>query len=226
MIKFSRDAELDFDDDISKSYLEKISQSVKDRLKGDPLRFVYDKEIDPNTLKFLLEKMNINSEIDSVIPGGKYHNKKDYMNFPILNNDLAYDKIEQLVIKDFYKHKTVFESIDERDFLVHTPFHKFNHILTFLSEASIDPDVKRICITIYRLSKLSSVANTLINAAKNGKEVVVQIELQARFDETNNIDYAKLMQDQGVKLIFGIPTLKVHAKVCVVEKLINNKILT
>ena len=225
MIKFSRDAELDFDDDISKSYLEKISQSVKDRLKGDPLRFVYDKEIDPNTLKFLLEKMNINSEIDSVIPGGKYHNKKDYMNFPILNNDLAYDKIEQLVIKDFYKHKTVFESIDERDFLVHTPFHKFNHILTFLSEASIDPDVKRICITIYRLSKLSSVANTLINAAKNGKEVVVQIELQARFDETNNIDYAKLMQDQGVKLIFGIPTLKVHAKVCVVEKLINNRIL-
>ena len=225
MIKFSRDAELDFDDDISKSYLEKISQSVKDRLKGDPLRFVYDKEIDPNTLKFLLEKMNINSEIDSVIPGGKYHNKKDYMNFPILNNDLAYDKIEHLVIKDFYKHKTVFESIDERDFLVHTPFHKFNHILTFLSEASIDPDVKRICITIYRLSKLSSVANTLINAAKNGKEVIVQIELQARFDETNNIDYAKLMQDQGVKLIFGIPTLKVHAKVCVVEKLINNKIL-
>ena len=225
MIKFSRDAELDFDDDISKSYLEKISQSVKDRLKGDPLRFVYDKEIDPNTLKFLLEKMNINSEIDSVIPGGKYHNKKDYMNFPILNNDLAYDKIEHLVINDFYKHKTVFESIDERDFLVHTPFHKFNHILTFLSEASIDPDVKRICITIYRLSKLSSVANTLINAAKNGKEVVVQIELQARFDETNNIDYAKLMQDQGVKLIFGIPTLKVHAKVCVVEKLINNKIL-
>jgi len=225
MIKFSRDAELDFDDDISKSYLEKISQSVKDRLKGDPLRFVYDKEIDPNTLKFLLEKMNINSEIDSVIPGGKYHNKKDYMNFPILNNDLAYDKIEQLVIKDFYKHKTVFESIDERDFLVHTPFHKFNHILTFLSEASIDPDVKRICITIYRLSKLSSVANTLINAAKNGKEVIVQIELQARFDETNNIDYAKLMQDQGVKLIFGIPTLKVHAKVCVVEKFLNNKIL-
>ena len=225
MIKFSRDAELDFDDDISKSYLEKISQSVKDRLKGDPLRFVYDKEIDPNTLKFLLEKMNINSEIDSVIPGGKYHNKKDYMNFPVLNNDLAYDKIEHLVIKDFYKHKTVFKSIDERDFLVHTPFHKFNHILTFLSEASIDPDVKRICITIYRLSKLSSVANTLINAAKNGKEVVVQIELQARFDETNNIDYAKLMQDQGVKLIFGIPTLKVHAKVCVVEKLIKNKIL-
>ena len=225
MIKFSRDAELDFDDDISKSYLEKISQSVKDRLKGDPLRFVYDKEIDPNTLKFLLKKMNINSEIDSVIPGGKYHNKKDYMNFPVLDNDLAYDKIEHLVIKDFYKHKTVFKSIDERDFLVHTPFHKFNHILTFLSEASIDPDVKRICITIYRLSKLSSVANTLINAAKNGKEVIVQIELQARFDETNNIDYAKLMQDQGVKLIFGIPTLKVHAKVCVVEKFLNNKIL-
>ena len=149
--------------------------------------------------------------------------KKDYMNFPILNNDLAYEEIDQLVVKDFYKHKTVFESIEERDFLIHTPFHKFNHILTFLSEASIDPDVKRISITIYRLSKLSSVANTLINAVKNGKEVIVQIELQARFDETNNIDYAQLMQDQGVKLIFGIPTLKVHAKVCVVEKLIKNR---
>ena len=223
MIKFSRDAELDFDNDISKSYLEKISKSVKNRLKGEPLRFVYDKEIAPDTLTFLLEKMKINPEVDSIIPGGKYHNKKDYMNFPILNNDLAYEEIDQLVVKDFYKHKTVFESIEERDFLIHTPFHKFNHILTFLSEASIDPDVKRISITIYRLSKLSSVANTLINAVKNGKEVIVQIELQARFDETNNIDYAQLMQDQGVKLIFGIPTLKVHAKVCVVEKLIKNR---
>ena len=224
MIKFSRDAELDFDDDISKSYLEKISQSVKDRLKGEPVRFVYDKEINAETLKFLLSKMNINSDTDSIIPGGKYHNRRDYMNFPNLKKKLTYKKIIPLSIVDFNNNKSVFETLDKKDFLQHTPYHNFNHILSFLSEASIDPDVRKISITIYRLSRLSSVANTLINAAKGGKEVVVQIELQARFDETANIDYAKLMQEEGVKLIFGIPSLKVHAKICVVEKIIDEKI--
>ena len=224
MIKFSRDAELDFDDDISKSYLEKISQSVKDRLKGEPVRFVYDKEINAETLKFLLAKMNINSDTDSIIPGGKYHNRRDYMNFPNLKTKLTYKKITPLNIVDFNNKKSVFETLEKKDFLQHTPYHNFNHILSFLSEASIDPNVRKISITIYRLSKLSSVANTLINAAKGGKEVVVQIELQARFDETANIDYAKLMQEEGVKLIFGIPSLKVHAKICVVEKIIDKKI--
>ena len=224
MIKFSRDAELDFDDDISKSYLEKISQSVKDRLKGEPVRFIYDKEINPKTLNFLLDKMNINSETDSIIHGGRYHNKRDYMKFPGLNQNLVYKNIIPLNIPGFIKNKSIFKILNDKDFLQHTPYHNFNHILNFLSEASIDPDVKKISITIYRLSKLSSVANTLINAAKSGKKVVVQIELQARFDENANIDYAKLMQDQGVKLIFGIPNLKVHAKICVVEKKIDNKI--
>ena len=224
MIKFSRDAELDFDDDISKSYLEKISQSVKDRLKGEPVRFVFDREINPDTLRFLLTKMNINQETDSIIPGGRYHNKRDYMNFPSLDRQLVYKSINPLNIHGFNFKKSFFENLENKDFLQHTPYHSFNHILSFLSEASIDPDVKRISITIYRLSKLSSVANTLINAAKSGKEVTVQIELQARFDETANIDYAKLMQDEGVKLIFGIPNLKVHAKICVVEKEFNNKI--
>ena len=224
MIKFSRDAELDFDDDISKSYLEKISQSVKDRLNGEPVRFIYDKEINPKTLNFLLDKMNINSETDSIIHGGRYHNKRDYMKFPGLNQNLVHKNIIPLNIPGFMKNKSIFKILNDKDFLQHTPYHNFNHILNFLSEASIDPDVKKISITIYRLSKLSSVANTLINAAKSGKKVVVQIELQARFDENANIDYAKLMQDQGVKLIFGIPNLKVHAKICVVEKKIDNKI--
>lgn len=224
MIKFSRDAELDFDDDISKSYLEKISQSVKDRLKGEPVRFVFDREINPDTLRFLLTKMNINQETDSIIPGGRYHNKRDYMNFPSLDRQLVHKSINPLNIHGFNFKKSFFENLENKDFLQHTPYHSFNHILSFLSEASIDPDVKRISITIYRLSKLSSVANTLINAAKSGKEVTVQIELQARFDETANIDYAKLMQDEGVKLIFGIPNLKVHAKICVVEKEFDNKI--
>ena len=126
--------------------------------------------------------------------------------------------LNPLDLKGFDLSKNIFETLKKRDYLIHTPFHKFSYVLRLLSEASIDPSVYKISITIYRLSKLSSVANALINAAKNGKEVVVQIELQARFDEKANIKYAKLLEEQGVKLIFGIQNLKVHAKICVIER--------
>ena len=225
MVKISRDAELDFAYDISKSYLEKISLSLKNRLSGEPVRFVYDNNIEKDTLKFLLDKLNFNNNTDSIIPGGKYHNRRDYMNFPSIGNkNLIYKKNNPLDIKNFDLKKNIFDSIKKRDFLLHAPYHKFIYVLRFLTEASIDPDVKKISITIYRLSKLSSIANALINAAKNGKEVIVQIELQARFDEKANIKYAKLLEEQGVKLIFGIQNLKVHAKVCVIERKRNNKI--
>ena len=225
MVKISRDAELDFAYDISKSYLEKISLSLKNRLSGEPVRFVYDNNIEKDTLKFLLDKLNFDNNTDSIIPGGKYHNRRDYMNFPSIGNkNLIYKKNNPLDIKNFDLKKNIFDSIKKRDFLLHTPYHKFIYVLRFLTEASIDPDVKKISITIYRLSKLSSIANALINAAKNGKEVIVQIELQARFDEKANIKYAKLLEEQGVKLIFGIQNLKVHAKVCVIERKSNNKI--
>ena len=225
MVKISRDAELDFAYDISKSYLEKISLSLKNRLSGEPVRFVYDNNIEKDTLKFLLDKLNLNNNTDSIIPGGKYHNRRDYMNFPSIGNkNLIYKKNKPLDIKNFDLKKNIFDSIKKRDFLLHTPYHKFIYVLRFLTEASIDPDVKKISITIYRLSKLSSIANALINAAKNGKEVIVQIELQARFDEKANIKYAKLLEEQGVKLIFGIQNLKVHAKVCVIERKSSNKI--
>ena len=225
MVKISRDAELDFAYDISKSYLEKISLSLKNRLSGEPVRFVYDNNIEKDTLKFLLDKLNFNNNTDSIIPGGKYHNRRDYMNFPSIGNkNLIYKKNNPLKIKNFDLKKNIFDSIKKRDFLLHTPYHKFIYVLRFLTEASIDPDVKKISITIYRLSKLSSIANALINAAKNGKEVIVQIELQARFDEKANIKYAKLLEEQGVKLIFGIQNLKVHAKVCVIERKRNNNI--
>ena len=219
MIKFSRDAELDFDDDISKSYLEKISLSIKNRSTGEPVRFVYDDKIEKETLDFLLDKLNFDDNTDSIIPGGKYHNRKDYMSFPSMNqNKLTYEKLKPLNLYNFDLSKNIFDTIKERDYLLHTPFHKFTYILRFLTEASIDPSVTKISITVYRLSKLSSVANALINAAKNGKEVTVQIELQARFDEKANIKYAKLLEEQGVKLIFGIQNLKVHAKICVIER--------
>ena len=219
MIKISRDAELDFDDDISKSYLDKISESVNDRSSGDPVRFVYDSKISSDSLSFLIKKMKIDNETDSMIPGGKYHNRRDYMTFPSLKKkNLLYKQIKPLEIKGFDLNKTMFKSIASKDFLLHAPFHKFLYVINFLLESSIDPKVKNIYITIYRLSKLSKVANALINAAKNGKKVVVQIELQARFDESANIKYAKEMQSHGIKLIFGSPQLKVHSKICIVER--------
>ena len=225
MIKISRDAELDFDDDISKSFLDKIAQSVKERSSGDPVRFVYDSDIRIDSLKFLLNKMQIDDDTDSIIPGGKYHNRRDYMKFPSLGKmDLLYKPIKPLNIKGFKLGESAFSKLNERDYMLHTPFHKFSFIINFLMEASIDPKVKKISITIYRLSKLSKVASALINAAKNGKKVLVQIELQARFDESANIKYAKEMQSHGIKLIFGSPNLKVHSKVCLIERL-ENKII-
>ncbi|MBT4961052.1 MAG: polyphosphate kinase 1, partial [Flavobacteriaceae bacterium] len=224
MVKASRDAELDFDDDISKSYLDKIAQSVKERSSADPVRFVYDSEIKLETLNFLLNKMGINNETDSIIPGGKYHNRRDYMDFPNLNNSLVYKPLIPLNVKGFSHSDNTFDRLKEKDFMIHTPYHKFTYLISFLMKSSIDPKVKKISITIYRLSKLSKVASALINAARNGKKVVVQIELQARFDESANIRYAKEMQSQGIKLIFGSPNLKVHSKICLIERLENGNL--
>ena len=219
MVKISRDAELDFDDDISKSYLDKIAQSVKERSTADPVRFVYDSDIKLDTLNFLLNKMGINNNTDSIIPGGKYHNRRDYMDFPSLSDNLVYEPMQPLNVKDFSHSDNTFDKLKEKDFLIHTPYHKFSYLISFLMKSSIDPKVKKISITIYRLSKLSKVASALINAARNGKKVIVQIELQARFDESANIRYAKEMQSQGIKLIFGSPNLKVHSKICLIERL-------
>ena len=224
MVKISRDAELDFDDDISKSFLDKIAQSVKERSSAEPVRFVYDSEIRLDTLNFLLMQMGINNETDSIIPGGKYHNRRDYMDFPNLLTDLVYKPMHPLNVKGFSHSDNTFDKLKEKDFMIHTPYHKFSYIISFLMKSSIDPKVKKISITIYRLSKLSKIASALINAARNGKKVIVQIELQARFDESANIRYAKEMQSQGIKLIFGSPNLKVHSKICLIERLENGNL--
>ena len=225
MIKISRDAELEFDDDISKSYLEKISESLLDRYSGHPVRFVYDSEMSKETLDFIISKMSIDVENDSIVPGGKYHNRSDYMNFPSLGRkNLIYDDLIPLKISGLNLNKGIFKKIAEKDFLLHTPYQKFLYIINFLIEASIDPKVKKIFITIYRLSKLSKVASALINAARNGKKVFVLIELQARFDESANIKYAKEMQSHGIKISYGSQNLKVHSKICVVERKQENGI--
>ncbi|MFH6604520.1 polyphosphate kinase 1 [Maribacter algicola] len=218
MIKITRDAELDIDNDLSKSFIEKISSSVEHRKIGVPVRFVYDKKIGKDTLKFLKDKMNI-EETDSVIPGGRYHNRRDYMGFPSLGrHDLLYEKVAPLPVKGLSLEGSLFEHIAKKDYLQYTPYHTFSYLIKFLREAALDPKVRSIKITVYRLANNSQVAASLINAVKNGKQVTVQIELQARFDERANIEYAEELQAEGVNLRFGVPGLKVHSKICVIER--------
>ncbi|APX99972.1 polyphosphate kinase 1 [Lacinutrix venerupis] len=225
MIKITRDAELDLESDLSKSFMEKISDSVKDRQDGEPVRFVYDKTIDKQTLSFLMAKMGIESS-DSIIPGGRYHNRRDYMGFPSLGRtDLLYNKIEPLPVKGLSLETSIFEAIAKKDYLQYTPYHTFAYTVKFLREAALDPKVKTIKITIYRLAQISHVASSLINAAINGKKVTVSMEIQARFDEQANIDYAEQMQREGVQLIFGVQGLKVHSKMCLIEREENKKIV-
>ena len=224
MIKITRDAELDIDNDLSKSFIQKISSSVAGRKVSNPVRFVYDNRIKVDTLRFLKDKMDI-EETDSVIPGGRYHNRRDYMGFPSLGrSDLLYDKIEPLPIKGLSLEGSIFEKIAQKDYLQYAPYHTFAYVIKFLKEAALDPFVKSIKITVYRLAKDSQVAAALINAAKNGKEVTVQIELQARFDEQANIEYANKLQEEGIRLIFGVPGLKVHSKICTVERQEGNHV--
>ena len=218
MIKITRDAELDIDNDLSKSFIEKISASVENRRISNTVRFVYDRAIASDTLAFLKEKMQI-EDTDSVIPGGRYHNRRDYMGFPSMGrDDLMYDKIDPLPIKGLSLEGSLFESIAERDYLLYAPYQTFSYVIKFLREAALDPKVRSIKITVYRLADNSQVAASLINAVKNGKQVTVQIELQARFDERANIEYAEQLQAEGVKLIFGVPGLKVHSKICVIDR--------
>ena len=224
MIKITRDAELDIDSDLSRSFLDKISKSVARRSSGDPVRFVYDRDIDPDMLEFFMNKMNIEST-DSVIPGGRYHNRRDYMKFPSLGRqDLLYETKVPLRIKGLNFEGSLLAKIAKKDYLLHAPYQSFRYVVKFLREAALDPQVKSIKITIYRLAEVSHIASSLINAAKNGKDVVVQIELRARFDEAANIYYAEQMQEEGVQMIFGVKGLKVHCKACVIERLEGGKI--
>jgi polyphosphate kinase len=225
MIKITRDAQLDIDSDMSKSMLEKIATSVKDRRIGEPVRFVYDQSIGKDTLKFFLTNMGIDAS-DSIIPGGRYHNRRDFMDFPNLGRfDLLYEPKIPLPVEGLSLDGSILNKIAKKDYLVNAPYQSFSYIIKFLREAALDPHVTAIKITLYRLAKNSQVISSLINAAKNGKKVTVQIELQARFDEASNISYAEQMQTEGIELIFGIKGLKVHSKICLVERIQNGKLV-
>ena len=217
-IKITRDAELDIDDDISESYMDKLHKSIKQRQEGNPVRFIYDSMIPGDLLKLLKEKLNLTKE-DTLIAGSKYHNNRDFMNFPATGSRLLnYAPIKYLSHKDINPDKGLLKSMRKKDILLHYPYQSFNYVIDLLREASIDPKVFSIKMTLYRVAKNSSVLNALINAVKNGKSVVAVLELQARFDEESNMYWANRLQEEGVKVIFGVPGLKVHSKLCLVSR--------
>jgi polyphosphate kinase len=202
-IKITRDAELDIEDDLSESYIRKIVKSLKQRKGGNPVRFIYDSEMPEELRSSIFNKLNLRPE-DTVIDGSRYHNNRDFISFPVFDGRQ-------------YTYKPII-AIPHKDILLHLPYHSFDYILDLLREASIDPKVTSIKITIYRVAKNSSVMNALINAAKNGKSVVAVLELQARFDEEANVHWANRLQEEGVRVIFGVPGLKVHSKLILITR--------
>jgi polyphosphate kinase len=223
-IKVTRDAELDIDNDLTKSFLEIIDASVTDRKSGQPVRFVYDSSMPVDLLDYLKDKMGLDEE-DNLIPGGRYHNFKDYMNFPNLGGrEMFYSPTPPLSHPLIQPHKSILEVIRNKDVLLHFPYQKFDHYINLLREAAIDPDVKSVSITLYRVARNSRVINALISAAMNGKKVTVIIELQARFDEKSNIYWARVLEESGARVLFGLPGLKVHSKLSLITRREGKKI--
>ncbi|MCF6169387.1 MAG: polyphosphate kinase 1 [Bacteroidales bacterium] len=217
-IKFTRDAELDIDNDISKSFLELMSDSIKKRKKGAPVRFVYDNNIPDALLKRLIRKLNI-TQTDNLRGGGKYHNFKDFMSFPKVGPPgLQNPKTHALLHKLLKVNNSILAAIRKQDILLHFPYQSFQYIVDLLREASIDPKVRAIKMTFYRAARDSNVINSLINAARNGKNVTVFLEIQARFDEEANIYWTGKLKEEGVKIIKTLPGHKVHSKLLLIRR--------
>lgn len=218
-VKLTRDAELDIDDDLAQSYIKKLSRSLKQRKDGSPVRFIYDAQMPPALRDALFGELGLSAEHDTLVPGGRYHNFRDFMKFPDFGlQHLRYAPTPSIPHQTLVKNKSIIKIIQRQDILLHYPYHSFTHVIDLLREAAIDPQVHSIKTTIYRAARNSSVMNALINAARNGKSVVAVVELQARFDEEANIGWANRLQEEGVKVIFGVPGLKVHAKLCLISR--------
>ncbi len=210
--KFTRDADLNLDDDLTISLIEKIEKSIKNRKKGIPVRFVYDERMPKDLLDHLLKSLNLKFGINT-IPGGKYHNFKDFMSFPDFERpDFIYPKQESVQHPVIEKYNGIIKAILQEDVLLHFPYERFDYIVDLLREAAIDPKVKSIKINVYRVASNSQVMNALLAAVYNGKEVDIVFELQARFDEQNNLYWAEKLKEAGAKIIYGVQNLKVHSK--------------
>jgi polyphosphate kinase len=217
-IKVTRDAELDIDDDIAKSFMEKMELSLKKRKVGIPVRLIYDREMPADLLEFIMKKMKLEGE-EKTVAGGRYHNHKDFMNFPEIGKPHHYyQTLPPVPHKDLPPHQSILKKLRQKDVLLHYPYQSFSHFIDLLREAAIDPKVKEIGITIYRVSETSKVVNALLNAIRNGKKVTVVIELQARFDEEANIFWSNKLQDEGAHVINGIPGLKIHCKLAWIQR--------
>ncbi|MBN2743235.1 MAG: polyphosphate kinase 1 [Marinilabiliaceae bacterium] len=218
VIKLTRDAELDLNDDISENYVKQIAQGLEKRKEAHPVRFVHDEDIPQPFLDLLLKKLGF-SKGDAIIKGGRYHNFKDFMAFPDMESPkLVYPPLVQIPHPHIEYGVSIFSILKKRDLLINFPYHSFHHFIDVLREASIDPLVREIRMTIYRVAKQSNVMNALINAARNGKKVTAILELQARFDESANIKWSNRLKDEGVRVIYGVPGLKVHSKLCLISR--------
>jgi polyphosphate kinase len=218
MLKISRDADLGLDDDLDESYISKISESLRRRRWGDPTRIIYDHEMPKELARYLLKSLEV-EETDTLIPGGRYHNHRDFFGFPNLGrDDLCHPSMDAFHHHLFNKSQSYFEVLKKKDALLHFPYHSFSPVIAMLREAAVDPKVKSISITVYRLAKNSKIINALVSAAKNGKRVNVVLELQARFDEKANVKWANILKENDVDVHFGVEGIKIHSKLCLVTR--------
>jgi polyphosphate kinase len=221
VFKVTKDAEMDIDNDVSTTFIQKIEKGLKNRRKGKPVRFVYDKEMDPSLLEFLMVKLNLTKK-DSLIPGGRIHNFRHFMDFPDVFP--AVGKRKKPFVHPHLKFaQRVTDVVLQRDVMLNFPYHSFDAVIDMLREAAIDPAVTSIKITAYRLAPQSKIVNALVNAVRNGKHVTVMLELRARFDEEANIEWKDYLETEGVKVLISIPNLKVHAKICLITRKVEKR---
>jgi polyphosphate kinase len=220
--KLTKDAELEIAEDISESYIDKLYKSLQQRKRGTPVRFIYDRTMPADLLKSITKKLNFGPD-DVVIPSNRYHNFKDLMNFPNPGRKKLFSEpLIPIPHRDIQSGRSILSAIKRKDIMFFFPYHPFDHFIDLLREASIDPYVTSIQITLYRLARNSSVINALLNAVRNGKSVTTVVELQARFDEEANILWGNKLREEGVKVIYGVPGLKVHSKLCLITRIKND----
>ncbi len=221
IIKVTRDAEIDIDNDVSTSFIQKIEKGLRNRKKGKPTRFLFDKDLEPSLLTYLIKRLGL-SVRDNIQSGGRIHNFKDFMNFPDSVFKIKNPRKKPFIHPELKNVNSVTRVVMEKDILLNFPYHSFDSVIDLLREAAIAPDVISIKVTCYRLAPQSKIINALTNAVRNGKHVTVILELRARFDEEANLEWKKDMEDAGVKVIIGPPNMKVHAKICLIKQKIDN----